>query len=115
MRRAADSLPLRAGIVVFLTLTLFVIVVRPLTRPTGHLYARFGLTRMSLLTEGSGDEDASVLPPADVTGRLLSPFLVLGVPLLALKTRRIAFRPIPVRRVKRPPRRPASSLLTDQR
>ena len=114
MRCPVESLPLRAGIVVLLTVTLFVIVVRPLTRPTGHLYARFGLTRMSLLTEGAGDKDASMLPPpTSPVG--LSPFLVLGVPLLALKTRRVGFRPIPVRRVKRPPRRPASSLLTDPR
>ena len=115
MRRAAESLPLQVGIVVFLTLTLFVIVVRPLTRPTGQLYARFGLTRMSLLTESAGDEDAAVLPPIDVTGRLVHLFLVVAILLVALKTRRVAFQPIPLRRVKRPPRRAASSLFTDQR
>jgi hypothetical protein len=116
MRRIADYLPVKAGLLVFLALTLFVSVVRPLTRPTGHLYARFGLTRMSLLTDAAGDEDLAAVPPADTMGRLLRPAFVVGVLLLVLKTRRrIAFQSPPVRRVKRPPRRPTNSLPSDQR
>jgi hypothetical protein len=70
---------------------------------------------MSLLTESASDEDVAAVPRADTTGHLIRPALVFAVLLLVLKTRRVAFQPLPVRRVKRPPRRPASSLLTDQR
>jgi hypothetical protein len=113
MRRIADYLPVRVGVLVFLALTLFVSVMRPLTRPTGHLYTRSGVTRMSLLTEPGDDEDADVSPSADTTDQVLQPFVFVGVLLLVLKTRRVAFRPLRVRRVKRPPRRPANALLSD--
>ncbi|HVO22186.1 MAG TPA: hypothetical protein VMW56_01010 [Candidatus Margulisiibacteriota bacterium] len=115
MRRVSDCLPAKIALVVFLALTVFVSVVRPLTRPTGRLYARFGVTRMSLLTEPAGNEEAGVLPPTDTVGQLVGPCLSVGVLLLVLKTRRVAFQPLRVRRAKRPPRRPASSLLTDPR
>ncbi len=115
MRRVSDRLPVKVGLVVFLALTVFVSAARPLTRPTGRLYSHFGVTRMSLLTEPAANEEAAVLPPADTAGQLLRPFFFVAVLLLVLKTRRVAFQPLRVRRVKRPPRRPASSLLTDHR
>ena len=99
---------------VILALAVFVSVVRPISRPIGHLYARLGLTRMSLLTESASDEDAAVLQPAHAIAHLVRPLLVIAVLLLALKTRRFAFRPIPLRRVKRPQRQAATALFTDQ-
>ena len=115
MRRRADLWPAKLGMLVVVALTLFVIVVRPLARPTGHLYARFGLTRMSLLSESADDHSAPLQPPVEGGARSLAPVLIVGVLLLVLKTRRVQLRAVPVRRIKLPPCRTANSLSPDQR
>jgi hypothetical protein len=92
-----------------------VIVARPLARPAGRLYARFGLTRMSLLSESADDDSAPLQLPTEAEARSIEPLLVVGLLLLVLKTRRVSLRAVPLRRVKRPPRRPSNSLSTDQR
>ena len=114
MKRTADSSAAKVGILIFAMLTLFVVVVRPLTRPAGHLYARFGLTRMSLLSESAEDDTPSLQPPTEGGTQSLPTILVVGTLLLVLKTRRIAFRTVPLRRAKRPPRRTFNSLSSDQ-
>ena len=101
--------------VVVVALTLFVVAVRPLARPTGHLYARFGLTRMSLLSESADNDSVPLQPPTASEAQSLQPLLLVGISLLVLKSRRVALRAVPLRRVKRPPRRPSNSLSTDQR
>ena len=110
MRHAGSSLPARVGVVVFIALAVFVSVTRPLTRPTGHLYARFGLTRMSLLAEAA-DESGTPLPAPDVAdAHVIAPLLLLGVLLLVLKTRRVELRSVPIRRLKLPARSPDCSV-----
>jgi len=91
-------------LVAFVTLTVFVIVVRPIARPTGRLYPRLGMTRMSLLSEAP-DTDATTLEPP-VFGHVSSiefP-LLLTVLLVVLKSHRRAFRPLRLRRARVPVR-----------
>jgi hypothetical protein len=81
--------------VVLITITVFVSTARPLAHPAGRFGPQFrGLTRMSLLSE-SPDTDSTPLP---------APPLVVGVLLLVLKTRRAAFHPLPLRRLRLPAR-----------
>jgi len=110
MRSAGSSLPTKAGLVVLIAVTIFVTAVRPLTRPTGHLYARFGLSRMSLLTEAA-DESGTPLPePAVTHTHVVAPLLLVGALLLVLKARRAEFRSVPFRRLKLPARSPDRSI-----
>lgn len=106
-------MPAKVGMVVLIALTVFVSAVRPLARPTGRLYARFGLSRMSLLCEAP-DTDGRPLPlPMVADSHVFEPLLVVGLLLLVLKIRRTAFRPIPFRRLKLPARSPDRSLSSD--
>ena len=104
------SLLAKVGMVVLIALTVFVSAVRPVTRPTGRLYARFGLSRMSLLTEAADDNDSSLVAPAVVDAHVSTPLMALGVLLLVLKTRRVELRSVPLRRLKLPARSPDRSV-----
>jgi hypothetical protein len=106
------SLPGKVGLVALIALTLFVSTVRPLTRPSGRLNLPQGLTRLSLLSEPASSEDIPLPVPATVDLHLLAPSLV-GVLLLVLKTRRAAFRSVPIHRLRLRPRRTTASLLSD--
>jgi hypothetical protein len=112
-RGRGPSLPSRLLIVALMALTLFVSAVRPLVRTSALLSGRLGLTRWSLLCEPAveDDHDAPLASPVIVdTGALA--FLLIGVVPLLLKSRRSAFRAVPVCRLKLPPRRstdPSSS------
>jgi hypothetical protein len=103
----------RVGIIALAALTVFVITVRPVTRPSSQLYGRLGLTRMSLLSEPpDNDVTPRVAPVAAVSFMLVVPLATLLA--LILKTRRAAFRSVPLRRLKLPPpRRPAGSPFSD--
>jgi hypothetical protein len=101
----------KLAIIALITLSLFVIAVRPLTRPAGHLIRPLGLTRWSLLSD-VGVNDGTALPlPAAAQVQVSAPPLV-SVPLV-LKTRRAAFRPVPVRRLKLLARSPVDSPSSD--
>ncbi len=115
MRHVVDSWPRKASLVVVLTLTTFVIAVRPAARPAGHLSAPFGLTRMSLLSEAADRSDVPLPPPAEGETRSLEPLVLTGVLLLMLKTRRAPRRAVPVRRVKLPASRTSTAPFPDQR
>ena len=110
--RGDTSFPTKLGVVTLIAFTVFVSAVRPLTRPSGRLNLPFGLTRMSLLTESPDDGRASLPTPPAAT-RVIEPMLVVGVLLHALKTRRRAFRSIPIRRLKLPARTTERSLPSD--
>ncbi len=101
----------KLAVVALIALTLFVGAVRPLTRPSGPLNRPLGLTRWSLLSESGINEKTPLPSPAE------APALVFTAPLvsvlLVLKTRRAAFRPVPVRRLKFFARNPVDSLLSD--
>src|SRR5512135_150262 len=94
MRHTDSSVLAKVGMVVLIALTVFVSTVRPVTRPTGRLYARFGLSRMSLLTEAADDSDTSLVAPAAVDVHVSTPLMVLGIMLLVLKTRRVELRAV---------------------
>lgn len=101
-------LPNKLGIVILLALTVFVGAVRPLTRHAGRLSVHFGLTRMSLLTEPPRDGQTRLPGSESVASvQFVRPLPAIAL-LLVLKVRRVAFQPVRIRRVKRPPRRPAS-------
>ena len=103
-RMKRGSLAGKVGIVVLLALTVFVSAVRPIAQPTGRLFPRFGLIRMSLLSE-SPDTDSTPLPsPALVDAHMIEPPLIIALLLLVLKARPAAFRPVPFRRLKLPAR-----------
>jgi hypothetical protein len=110
MRHARSSLPAKVGLVVLIALTVFVSAVRPLTRPSGRLFARFGLTRMSLLTEAADERGTPLPAPAVAHAHVIAPLSVAGVLLLVLKTRRVEFRSVPFRRLKLPARSPDRSV-----
>ena len=113
MRRAADSVLTKVSVVVFVTLTIFVCAVRPIAHPSGRLYPRSGLTRMSLLSESADTDSTSAPAPAFAVARVVRLVVAVGLPLLVLKRRRMALRPVPRRRLKRPLRRAHSVLLSD--
>jgi hypothetical protein len=103
----------KLAIVALIALSLFVSAVRPLTRPAGHLIRPLGLTHWSLLSE-AGDHDSAPVPqPTVVEAHVLAPPLTSIALLVLLKTRRAAFRPVPVRRLKLLARSPADSLSSD--
>jgi hypothetical protein len=95
----------KVGIVALTALTIFVISVRPVTRPSSALYGGLGLTRMSFLSvPADSDVTPHVSPAAAVSFMLVPPLAAVLV--LVLKTRRAAFCSVPLRRLKLPPRRP---------
>lgn len=100
----------KVGMVVLITLTAFVSTVRPIAHPSGRLFPRFGLTRMSLLSEPSDADSTSLPAPAVPAAPVVGLPLVAGLLLLVLKTRRAAFRPVPFRRLKLPARSADRSL-----
>jgi len=104
MTHAGRSLPTTLSLLLLIAVTLFVCAVRPMTRPTGQLYGRLGLTRMSLLSEAADDTDTALPVPAAVHVHVTAASLVCTVLLLVLKTRRRACRPLPLRRLKLPVR-----------
>ena len=106
------SLPGKLGMVALLALTVFVVTVRPLARPSGRLYGRLGLTQMALLTEAADHDTTSLPVPAAGRPYVFVPPLA-GILLLLLKMRRTGFESAPVRRLKRPPRRTAGSQFSD--
>lgn len=112
MRLCDRYLAGKLGLVALIALMIFVSAVRPLTRPSGRLNRPLGLTRMSLLSEPANDDDTPVPLPVAADAQVLAPPLV-GISLLVLKTRRTAFRSVPFRRLKLPPRSTAGSLSSD--
>lgn len=112
MRLCDRSLAGALGFGALIALTIFVSAVRPLTHPSGRLDRPLGLTRMSLLSEPASNDDAPVPVPVAADAQVLAPALI-GVPLLVLKSRRTAFRSVPVRRLKLPPRSSIGSLFSD--
>lgn len=59
----ASSVARRAGILALIAVSLFVVLVRPITRPTGPLARPQGFTRWSLLAEAGADDRAPLTPP----------------------------------------------------
>ena len=88
---------------VLIAITVFVSTLRPIAHPAGRLSPQLhGLTRMSLLSE-SPDTDSTPVPVV-VDAHLITLPLTLGLLLLILKTRRAAFHPLLMRRLKQPAR-----------
>jgi hypothetical protein len=103
----------KVGVVALTALTIFVLTVRPVTRPSSTLYGRLGLTRMSLLSEPAADDATPRISPAAAEFFMLVPSLA-AVLALVLRTRRAAFSSVPLRRLKLPPpRRSAGSPSSD--
>jgi hypothetical protein len=95
----------RLAMVVLIAITIFVSAVRPIAHRSDRLFPQLhGLTRMSLLSE-SPDTDSTSLPTPVADAHPIAPALVVGLLLFVLKTRRTAFRPLPLRRLKIPARR----------
>lgn len=106
------TVPGKLGMVVLIALTIFVITVRPVARPSSHLYGRLGLTRMALLTEPANEDTPSLPAPTTGVSHVFVPPLA-GILLLLLKTRRTGFDSVPIRRLKLPPSRTAGSQFSD--
>ena len=107
-----DSLPSQGVAVVLIAVTLFVIAVRPVTRPSSPLLQPLGLTRMSLLSEAAAADDAPGVSPASHFSGLVPPASNVLPP--RARTRWAPLRSARVRRLKLPPRSSsARSLLSD--
>ncbi len=104
----------KVGLVVLMALTVFVSFARPISRPADSISRSLGLrqTRLNLRSEAAAETD-TFLPSLAVTVAkgLIVPLVALS--LVVLKDRRTAFHSAPVRRLKRPRRRTASSLSSD--
>ncbi len=94
----------KASVLALTALVIFVITVRPVSRPTSPLYGRLGLTRMSLLSVPAdyGDNPA-VLPPAAFFASVAPLALALAV---VLKTHQSAIFSFRRHRLKLRPSRP---------
>ena len=113
MKLGRATLEAQVIAVALTALTLFVITVRPVTRPSGALYVRLGLTQMSLLTAPANHANTSRVLPATSKFFLLLPPLALVLTLI-LKTRRAAFPSVRLRRIRLPSKyRPADSPSSD--
>ena len=106
MTSAPGSVLVKSAVIASMAAALFVMTVRPVTRPTGSLSPHLGLTRMSLLCEASDVGVGPMLPSIFGHRVFVAPALVLGSLLLVLKARRSAFCPTRLRRLKLPSRRP---------
>ena len=101
----------KLGILALIAITVLVSGLRPLARASGHLNIPPRMVRMSLLSVAAVDADAPVPPPMAVSAPVFAP--LLAVLLLVLKTRRTAFRSVPLRRLKIPPRNAPASISSD--
>lgn len=109
--RSSSDLARKLGILALIAVTLLVSGLRPLARASGHLNMPPRMVRMSLLSVAAVDADAPVAPVKVVSVPVLAP--LIAVLLLVLKTRRTAFRSVPLRRLKIPPRSTAAPLSSD--
>jgi len=104
------ALRIKIGIVVSIAVALFVVTVRPVTRPYGRLERSLGLTRLSLLSEPPLPNDTTVPSPATHLLPLVALALLQIFPRLVLKRRRAAFCSVPILRLKLPPSSPSGSV-----
>lgn len=100
------------GAAALILFTIMAGVLRPLTQVSGHTHNRWGLNRAALLSEPAANDDGRLTLPVRAEAHVVTP-VVVGAFLLVLKTRRTAFAPIPVRRLKRPARPTSPSLPSD--
>lgn len=103
----------KLGLGMLIALTVFVSAVRPIAHPTGRLFPRFGLTRMSLLSEPPDIDSTAVPAPVVADAQVVELPLVISLLLLVLRTRRAAFLPFLFRRLKLPARSAERSLPSD--
>jgi len=99
----------KAGVIALIALTVWMGALRPLARVAGHTHNVLGFARVALLSDPAADGDAPLKPPGRAAVQAIVPALVSAL-LIALKTRRTAFVPVPVRRLKLPPHRSTDSL-----
>lgn len=95
-------MPYKVGVAALILFAVLVGTLRPLARRFGRAHSQSGLTRLALLSEPADDGATPRQPVVRADVHLLVPVLV-SVLLIVLKTRRIAFIPFPLRRLKLPP------------
>ena len=115
MSRERRPLRLRFRLVVtaFILLAVLPGFLRPIGRVAACTHKQPGSSQLVLLSESATDVDPPFALPMRVDVRVFVPVLV-GTFLVVLRTRRIAFIPIPVRRLKRPARTTSRSLPSNQ-
>jgi len=102
-RHVSPDWPYKLGVALLTLMTLLVITVRPVARPSGQLFRPLGVSR-NWLSESVDRDDGPLQPPTAQHVPAVASAL-MTVLLTVLKVRRTAFRSVPVRRFKRPPHR----------
>ncbi|MFI5397836.1 MAG: hypothetical protein ACHQ9S_20050 [Candidatus Binatia bacterium] len=85
---------------------------RPISRVPGRAQNQFGLNRLAFLLEPATDAALPLAAPARADARTFAPTLASTF-LIVLKMRRVAFVPVPVRRLRLPSRTTSRSLPSD--
>lgn len=102
------SMARRVGIIALIAVSLFVVLARPITRPTGRLNRPQGFTSWSLLAEAGLDDHAPIAPPVRQVTTVIVLALAGALPRLLARARHVLPSP-PLRRRKIPSRRAADS------